>query len=287
MLIHATITVSGDKAQLGVCEARLRQLLAEQRLGDEVTEHHGAEALCYDLKVSGGIPFPVFAQASQEFPALSFAAEWVNVAAGERGGATIVNGHITGQSSERVASRAGDEHPLYVAAAASGRLELALTLLRASREEWRGYALTATRDALLRVLRQPESDAVEIYATEGAPQWTLAWRGDLSSLRFGQEVLKRPLAIEEAAYRELDRLARSFAAQWVWFATGPREEIVIEQERHARYGYETADANLRSAQLHYMRNAAGQSDGPLQYSTFSPAEQWLKDLVLATWAREG
>lgn len=287
MLIHATITVSGDKAQLGDCELRLRRLLSAQSSENEVTEHHGAEALCYDLKVAGGIPFPAFVQASQEFPGLEFTAEWVNVAAGERGGATIVNGRVTGQSSERLTPRAGDDHPLYVAAEANGRLKLALTLFRASREEWRGYALTATRDALLRVLRLTGSDKVEIYATEGAPEWTLAWRGELSSRRFAREVLQRPVAIDEAVYRELDRLARSFAAKWIWFASGPREEIAIEQERYARSGFEAADANLRSAQWHDMKTAAPQSSAPLEYSTLAADEHWLRDLVLATWAKEG
>jgi len=81
LLIHATVTVTGGKDALGACEARLRRLLSSQFLKDEVTEHHGREALCYDLKIEGGIPFPVFAQASQEFPGLEFVAEWVNVAA--------------------------------------------------------------------------------------------------------------------------------------------------------------------------------------------------------------
>ncbi|MBI2509995.1 MAG: hypothetical protein HYV99_08550 [Betaproteobacteria bacterium] len=103
MLIHATITVSGDPAQLAACEAQLRQLLAAQFLRDEVTEHHGAGKLCYDLKVEGGIPFPAFAQASQEFPGLGFTAEWVNVEAGERGSVTLVNGRATRQAIEPIA----------------------------------------------------------------------------------------------------------------------------------------------------------------------------------------
>ena len=107
MLIHATIIVSGDEAQYGACEALLRQLLAEQFLRDEVAERHGAGKLCYDLKVEGGIPFPAFAQASQEFPGLSFTAEWVNVEAGERGSVTLVNGRATQQAIEPIPPRAG------------------------------------------------------------------------------------------------------------------------------------------------------------------------------------
>lgn len=285
LVIHATVTITGDKAMLGACEARLRQLLSSQFLKDEVTEHHGADALCYDLKVEGGIPFPVFAQASQEFPDLGFAAEWVNVAAGERGGATIVNGRVTGQKTERIATRAGDEHAVYVAVAANGRLELALTIFRASGEEWRGYALTATRDALLRVLRKPESDAVELHATEGGPEWVLAWRGKLSAAKFRRDALTPPIAIEKAVFRELDQLARRFAADWIWFASGQREEIAIERERYARYGYQAADANVRSSRLHRMKNAAGESGGPFEYSTLVADEQWVKDVILACWAK--
>ncbi len=107
LLIHATITVSGDQAQFDACEALLRRLLSAQFLRDEVAERHGAGKLCYDLKVEGGIPFPAFAQASQEFPGLSFTAEWVNVGAGERGSVTLVNGRATQQAIEPIPPSTG------------------------------------------------------------------------------------------------------------------------------------------------------------------------------------
>jgi hypothetical protein len=282
VLIHATITVSGDEAELQACEARLRRLLSTQFLKDEATEHHGAGALCYDLKVEGGVPFPVFAQASQEFPGLDFSAEWVNVAAGERGSATIINGRVTGQQSERITTRAGDDHPVYVAVAANGRLELALTLFRAAREEWRGYALTAARDALLRVRREPESDAVELHATEGAAEWAFVWRGKLSAAKFRRDALTPPIAIEKAVFRELDQLARRFAADWIWFASGRPEEIAIEKERYERCGYEIADANVRTSKLHAMRSTQ-QEAGRVEHSTLAPDEAWVKDVILDCW----
>ena len=105
MLIHATVTITGDPALLGACEARLRQLLSSQFLKDEVTEHHGASGLCYDLKVEGGIPFPAFAQASQEFSGLSFTAEWVNLETDERGSVTLVDGRATRQAIEPLPPR--------------------------------------------------------------------------------------------------------------------------------------------------------------------------------------
>lgn len=102
MLIHATITVTGDTAQLGACESRLRRLLSAQFLKDEVSEHHGTGGLCYDLKIEGGIPFPAFAQASQEFLELSFAVEWVNVETSERGSVTLVDGRATRHAIEPI-----------------------------------------------------------------------------------------------------------------------------------------------------------------------------------------
>src|SRR5690606_7967845 len=53
MLIHATITVTGDPVLLAACDARLKRLLAGLVLQNAVTEHHGADGLCYDLKVEG------------------------------------------------------------------------------------------------------------------------------------------------------------------------------------------------------------------------------------------
>ena len=92
MLIHATVTITGDASLRAACEARLRDLLSAGSPKDELSERHGPDALCYDLKVEGGIPFPAFAQASQEFPELRFDAEWVNIHAGGSGKVTLVNG---------------------------------------------------------------------------------------------------------------------------------------------------------------------------------------------------
>ena len=283
MLIHATVTVTGAKDALGACEARLRRLLSSQFLKDEVTEHHGRDALCYDLKIEGGIPFPVFAQASQEFPVLEFVAEWVNVAAGEKGRATLVSGRVTAQKNERVPAVAGGEHPVHIEVAPEGRLVLALTLMRVARDEWRGYAVTADRDALVRLVRSPQTDSVELYATDGGPEWALAWRGTLSGAGFTRAVLTPPIAIGEADFREFDRLAKGFAADWIWFSTAGREETAVERSRYTGHGYTVSAANVRSVKLHRMRADAGEG-GPLIHSTLRADEQWLGGLVRATWA---
>jgi len=95
VLIHATVTITGDASRRAACEARLRDSLSPLSTSDELSERHRPDALCYDLKVAGGIPFPAFAEASQAFPELSFEVEWVNVEAGGRGGVILVNGRAT------------------------------------------------------------------------------------------------------------------------------------------------------------------------------------------------
>jgi hypothetical protein len=284
MLIHATITISGDHAMRIACEALLRRLLSSQFIKNEVTEHHGDAALCYDLKVEGGIPFPVFAQASQEFPTLTFDAQWVNVAQGEKGGATIVNGRITGREAERIAVHTGDEHPVHVEVAPEGRLRLALTLFRATQDEWRAYALTATRDALVRIIRR-SSGEVQLDATDGAAEWALTWREKEGAVPVRVENAPAQ-AIEETTFNELDAIARRFAELWIWFEGGPKENVAVEADRYERYGYAVSAANVRSARLHRMRADAAEG-AALVHSTLGPEDEWVKDLLLETWAKSG
>ena len=284
MLIHATITISGDHAMRIACEATLRRLLSGHFIRNEVTEHHGDEALCYDLKVEGGIPFPVFAQASQEFPTLTFDARWVNVAQGEKGGATIVNGRVTAREAERIAVHTGDEHPVHVEVAPDGRLRLALTLFRATQDEWRGYALTATRDALLRVVRRPSGE-VGLDATDGAAEWALSWLREKEGAAPARVNDARPATIDKTTYSELDAIARRFAEGWIWFERGPEEDAAVEADRYERYGYPVSPANVRSARLHRMRADAAEG-AALVHSTLGPEDEWVKDLLLETWAAE-
>jgi hypothetical protein len=100
-----------------------------------------------------------------------------------------------------------------------------------------------------------------------------------------RERLRNPIAIEDRLYEELDRLARDFAAAWIWFANAPEQDIAIERERYSRYGYKSADANVRSNRLHAMRTEAGEGRA-MEHSTFRAEDSWPKDVVLATWARD-
>lgn len=287
-LIHATITVSGDDSLLEACNARIRLLLADQQIDGEVNEHHGAGALCYDLKVKEGIPFPAFVQASQEFPTLKIAAEWVDVDAGERGAATIVDGKLAAHHVDQITTAAGSSRPVHVSIAGDGRLELALTFFRSNRGEWLGYALTADRDALLRVVRAPQSDIVELFATEGGAEWSLRWQGSVGQQAFNSGVVDPPLPVEKTLYSELEQMAEEFVAEWMWFASGSREEIVIEKEYYERAGHAIHAANVKASRLHKMRREAQEdrnADG-LRFCTLAPDDNWIVDVVSCAWAAQ-
>lgn len=283
LLIHASITVAGEPSALDACDARINQLLAEQPLDGEFTAHRGEHALCYDFKVTGGLPFPVFAQASLEFPALTITAEWVNAGAGVQGIATMVAGKLTEHRVDPLATKAGDARRCYVAVSPEGRLKLALTPSRLNRDVWLGYALTAERDALFRAVRTGPDDGIELFATEGSPEWSLRWQGSLAGGTFEFELMAAPQAIATETYRELEQLAQAFVGEWIWFASGAREDTAIERERYARAGYAVSDANVRSARLHKMQSASAMPGGELVYSTLSEDEMWVKDVIVRCW----
>jgi hypothetical protein len=281
--IHATIRISGDASLLDACDARIKLLLAEQPFEGELSEHHGTGTLCYDLKLRGGIPFPAFATASREFPTLTIVAEWIDVEAGARGAATFVDGTLTGHNVDQLEAGGRSARPVYLAVAGNGRLALALTGFRSGRDEWLGYALTADRDALWRLTRRPEEDRFELSATEGSAEWSRRWQGSSSRLEFDCESVSAE-PIDNSVYQELEQMAQSFVADWIWFSSGRREEIAIEMERYARYGYMVFDANLRSARLHKMRGEAAGVPGRLEFSTLGDDEAWIKDVISRCWA---
>jgi len=280
-LIHATLTITGSREQLAACDARIKALLAAELDSGEFEEHHGEDALSYDFKVRGGIPFPVFAEASQEFPELTIAAEWVNVAAGRKGRAQIANGAITTHSEEPVALAAGDVRNRFLQTDADGTLRIGIALLATGPGQWAGYVLNHERDALFRIRR--EGEAVEVLATEGAPEWALRWRLGHAGAAPDMETVKPPQAIDKALYAELEAVAEGFVAEWIWFSNGPAEKTAIDVDRFARYGFTVRDANVRAARLHALRNEAG--DGQqLRHSTVEPGCEWVVDVLTRCWA---
>ncbi len=280
-LTHVVFEVSGEPAQLAAFDARLKLLFAEHGVAGECEEQHAANVLHYDLKVAGGIPFPPFALASGEFPDLTVVAEWVAAESGVRGTATIARGTLTEQKVENVTG-AGAGCAVAIRVNADGYLALALAAVRSGRDECRGYMLTGTEDALFRIAREAATGAIELWATEGAAEWSRAWR-----LSAGAEPEYRAIdpaqPIADGDFREFEKLAQDFVAQWVWFGNGPREEIAIEAERYARLGYAVSDANLRSAALHRIKGGAGNGDDGVRYSTLDAEIAWIEDAIARCW----
>jgi len=283
LLTHVTFRISGETDELEAFDARLKVLMAEHQVTGEFEERHAADALHYDLKVEGGIPFPPFAMASGEFPELAIEVEWVNPGAGARGTARIVRGTLAEQNIDNVTAAAAD-HAVAIALKDNGYLALALVTMRTGRDECRGYALTGKQDALFDVVRDPATGAVELLTTQGAAEWSRAWRvppGGAAEYREIDPVQPIP----ENEFRELEKLAQEFVAAWIWFGNGPREEIAIEVERYQRLGYAVSDANLRSSALH--RIGGGASDGgALHYSTLGADLAWVEKTIAGCWPGE-
>lgn len=278
LLIHATLTITGAREQLPAADARIKALLVEEIFAGEFEEHHGDDALSYDFKVQGGIPFPAFAAASLEFPELKIAAEWVNVAAGRKGRALLTNGAIAEHAEEAIAAGSAETRNRYVLAAADGTLQLAFALLRRDRGEWAGYALNHERDAVFSVTR--DGDAIELRAAEGAAEWAYAWRLNALDDRPQPVALAQP--VDAVLYAELERLAQDFVAEWFWLRAAPPADNAIEIDRYARYGYTVRDANVRAARLHRLRSDLAATD-VLEYSTLDADHAWIRDLLLKCW----
>ena len=75
---------------------RLRWLMVRDVDAEDYTEHHADGLLEYRFEPKSGIPFPVFAQASADFPELRVEAHWEHD--GVRGRAVIENGRLVERS---------------------------------------------------------------------------------------------------------------------------------------------------------------------------------------------
>ncbi len=280
LLIHATLTVSGERAQLPAVEARIATLLAAEASAGEFEAHHGDDALAYDFKVRGGIPFPAFAAASQEFPGVTIVAEWVNVAAGRRGRACLSQGRITEHVEEAIGTVAGEAPNRYLDVAADGTIRLAFAVLRRGAGEWAGYVLNHERDALFRITR--DGDALELLATEGAAEWAWRWQCG-TGLEAAPQVVTPPQPLDPELYAELELLAEGFVAEGFWLRDAPEADNAIEVDRFSRYGFKVRDANVRAARLHRLRAGLG-ADDALEHSTLDADNAWIVDLLRRCWA---
>lgn len=281
LLIHATLTVSGDNTLLPAADARIKSLLVEEIFEGGFEEHHGDDALSYDFKVRGGLPFPAFALASQEFPQLAVVAEWVNIAAGRSGRARIADGKIVDHVEAPITTGSAETGNRFFSLAADSRLELAFAVMRQDIGLWNGYVLNHERDALFEIRR--DGEVIQLRVTEGAAEWAQLWFLSSPDAVAEPQALEPPQAIDEKLYDQLERLAQDFVAEWVWLRDAPAAETAIERDRYQRYGYAVHDANVRVARLQRMRGDADMHK-PLQYSTLDADYDWIRSLLQRCWA---
>ena len=269
--LHATIVVEGDPDALAAFRTRANALLAED-FDEELRERHTPARLEYELRVSGGIPFPSFVTASQEFPDLELVVSWSEPAHGRGGRALIRNGALREQATESGAASG----PLLVHARADaeGRLVLALAC-RAWRGARHGYAISAEQHAFFRV--DGAKDTFVLRASGGVEG---AWAERWSAAEEGVRYEETGEAIAEDELRELDAIARDFAGEWIWFAGGPAEETAVERSRYEAYGVPVAGANLRSFKLRKVLQAgtAGSS-----FDSFGEDARWIVELMHDFW----
>jgi len=277
MLTHVTFRITGPENQLPAFDARLKVLLAEHEVTGDFAEQHSNDTLHYDMKVVTGIPFPPFALASAEIPAVTVTVDWFNAGTLERGTARIANGMLAEQNVEATA-RAQGHAGIAIMLAADGSVKLALSATRSGRDEWRGYTLTAKEDALFLVARDSAADSIELLATQGAAEWQRSWKIVSDNIQYQDLDPARPLADRD--FRELETLAQEFVAQWMWFSNGPREEIAIEIERYRRIGHVISDANLRSSALHRIQ---AHDNSAVNYSTFDAKSNWVVAALERCW----
>jgi hypothetical protein len=137
----AVVRVTGA-GRLADFRERLRWLMVRDEDAEEYTEHHADGVLEYRFTPKKGIPFPVFASASADFPELQVEAEWEHD--GVRGRALIENGRLTQQPPELVGGAQVD-----VTVNDDGELVLALACRKCG-DTLIGYAATASRHTYFR-----------------------------------------------------------------------------------------------------------------------------------------
>ena len=163
---------------------------------------------------------------------------------------------------------------------AAGRIELAFVAVRGSQDAYRGYVMNAREDALFEIAR--DARGIVLKATAGEAAWSRSW-----SIAAQENAIFRAVSpvepIAQAEYEELAALAQQFVARWIWFKSGPHEEVAIEAQRFAAMGCAIDDANVRSAALTRIRNGAS----PALYSELEPADAWITEAIARCWPGGG
>ncbi len=275
MNLTATITVKGDPELLRDYRGHVNRLLKEDG-SDSYRELHTDAQLEYRFKLRGGIPFPPFVTASQAFPDLVVEVDWTEAAQGRTGRAIIQNGILREQAAQSHAPTG--TALLEVRAETGGRLQLAMNCARWS-EAWHGYVITSDQQAFFRIAGVP--GACELSASDGVePEWAERWKVASGDSIYAELAPREPIAEDEL--RELDRLAREFTQEWIWFEKSPEEETAVERQRFAAYGYPVCAANLRSEKL---RKVLQPAEGGLELGSPGEDTRWIPDLLQRRWLR--
>jgi hypothetical protein len=273
--LTATIVVKGDPALLREYRRGVNERLEEEGAG-AYRERHVDAQLEYEFRLKGGIPFPPFVESSRDFPDLSIEVDWSDAATGRSGRAIIQNGVLREQSAQVHAAGTALQD---VRAGADGRLQLALACAP-WRDAWLGYAIATGQHAFFRVSGSGES--CELRASDGVEaEWAERWIADAGGTQYTELVPSEPIAADEL--RELDRLAKGFTGEWIWFDESPPEETAVERTRFQAYGYPVVAANLRSEKLRKVLEPA--ADG-FAFATFGEASRWIPGLLRRVWLRE-
>lgn len=157
LMFTAVVRVSGA-GRLADFRERLRWLMVRDPDAEDYTEHHGEGVLEYRFAPKRGIPFPAFAEASNDFPELHIEAHWDHD--GVRGRALIEAGRVMKEEEQPGPQPPGVEVEL----AEDGRLVRAWICERRDRE-WLGYAATSDRHSFFRY-----RDSLSLVAPEDADE---------------------------------------------------------------------------------------------------------------------
>jgi hypothetical protein len=255
---RATLRVTGQ-GRIADFGERVRALMVRDVDAEKYSEHHDAGVLEYRFEIEKGIPFPAFASASTEFPELRVEAQWENPAQGVRGRAVIENGRLVEQSAEPL----GEQAALDVTVAADGRLVLALAYREAG-DALLGYAASAGRHAYFRFA------AGTLRIAPGAGEH---WEDGT------------PIPADMLA--QLEDVAFSLAAQWLWYDEDPAEATALERARYATYGYAVRGANIKSERIARLRRDGEPGAPEWRHSSAGEAGRRLREALLRAWNRDG
>ncbi|MCG6874855.1 MAG: hypothetical protein LJE97_07160 [Betaproteobacteria bacterium] len=275
--ISARVVVTGEGALLPAYRERVNELLDEDYSGT-YRELHTADRLEYDVRGRGGVPFPPFVKASEEFPELEIAVRWENPAIGERGAADIQAGRLKEQATSEVSVESDVE--IDIRAGGDGTIVLAVASRERSDGEWIGYALTASQHGFFRI--RSEVGAVVLSASDGvAAEWAERWRVAADDVTYRELEPREP--IDAQLLGELDRLAADFASGWIWFSAAGPDETAVERHRYELYSLKVNDANLRAERLRRMMQP---ELGGYAYSSVGDAGARVVALVARHWLGE-